>query len=433
MIVTCERCATQFQLEDARVPEDGVRVRCSRCKHAFFIERPARNEAEQIHRIARRALEEAPGVTEDLEGPPPDIEPGLDEAGEDDWQFADDAPFLGVEEEPDPQNATAVLGLQPESGLEFGALSDFGLDAGPSGLDLEGDAGLDLAVPNAPDEDATRLLADLREELQEEVQGDEAGAEDPPEPVVEPGPLLPEPAPGPRREHVSQPARAGAVEAVGGWGLAEGFDRGSTGSRGSASTRVSMHGLPELEEAPSERAQWLARAGNAAGWACVLFLLAVGLHGGVSLQSSTRAPSSATVQAGGFELSGVETRFVENLYAGPMLVVTATARNLEGPAKAGLQMWLLDRDGQPVEGAARALAPAVAVALVRERAPDEVAAAQQALRSAGGAWKPGDERRLMAVVSELPDSAAWVHFEALEDARTPPTASAVVPSSASIP
>ena len=60
MIVTCERCATQFQLDDERVPDDGVRVRCSRCKHAFFIERPARTESELIHRVARRALADAP-------------------------------------------------------------------------------------------------------------------------------------------------------------------------------------------------------------------------------------------------------------------------------------------------------------------------------------------------------------------------------------
>ena len=41
MIITCEQCSTQFQLDDSRVPAQGVRVRCSRCRHAFFAKPPA--------------------------------------------------------------------------------------------------------------------------------------------------------------------------------------------------------------------------------------------------------------------------------------------------------------------------------------------------------------------------------------------------------
>ena len=37
MVIACSKCQTRFHVEDARVPEAGVRVRCSKCKHAFFV------------------------------------------------------------------------------------------------------------------------------------------------------------------------------------------------------------------------------------------------------------------------------------------------------------------------------------------------------------------------------------------------------------
>ncbi|MDG2334167.1 MAG: zinc-ribbon domain-containing protein [Myxococcota bacterium] len=41
MIVTCQNCETRFQLDDSRVPEDGVRVRCSACEHVFQVDAPS--------------------------------------------------------------------------------------------------------------------------------------------------------------------------------------------------------------------------------------------------------------------------------------------------------------------------------------------------------------------------------------------------------
>ena len=37
MIVTCEACDTRFRLDDERIPSEGVRVRCSCCRHGFFV------------------------------------------------------------------------------------------------------------------------------------------------------------------------------------------------------------------------------------------------------------------------------------------------------------------------------------------------------------------------------------------------------------
>ena len=57
MIVQCDRCDTRFQLDDARIPEQGTRVRCSLCKHAFFVERPATSEQAAVEAVVAEAVQ----------------------------------------------------------------------------------------------------------------------------------------------------------------------------------------------------------------------------------------------------------------------------------------------------------------------------------------------------------------------------------------
>jgi predicted Zn finger-like uncharacterized protein len=37
MIVTCASCLTKFNLEESRIPARGAKVRCSRCRHVFYV------------------------------------------------------------------------------------------------------------------------------------------------------------------------------------------------------------------------------------------------------------------------------------------------------------------------------------------------------------------------------------------------------------
>ncbi len=37
MIIQCERCSTKFRLDDSRVTEKGVKVRCAKCRHVFSV------------------------------------------------------------------------------------------------------------------------------------------------------------------------------------------------------------------------------------------------------------------------------------------------------------------------------------------------------------------------------------------------------------
>jgi predicted Zn finger-like uncharacterized protein len=44
MIITCPECLTKFHLDDERIPEDGGKARCSRCRHVFDLQKPASPE-----------------------------------------------------------------------------------------------------------------------------------------------------------------------------------------------------------------------------------------------------------------------------------------------------------------------------------------------------------------------------------------------------
>lgn len=44
MIVQCEQCATRFRLDDAKVGDQGVKVRCSKCRFVFVVKKERRDQ-----------------------------------------------------------------------------------------------------------------------------------------------------------------------------------------------------------------------------------------------------------------------------------------------------------------------------------------------------------------------------------------------------
>ncbi len=52
MIITCASCLTKFNLDDSRIHAEGIKVRCSRCKHVFYVVPPPETKAEIIEDIA---------------------------------------------------------------------------------------------------------------------------------------------------------------------------------------------------------------------------------------------------------------------------------------------------------------------------------------------------------------------------------------------
>lgn len=39
MIIQCESCKAKFRLDDSKIPQQGRKVRCSKCSHVFFVQR----------------------------------------------------------------------------------------------------------------------------------------------------------------------------------------------------------------------------------------------------------------------------------------------------------------------------------------------------------------------------------------------------------
>lgn len=62
MIIQCEKCQTKFRLDDSRVTDKGVKVRCAKCKHVFTVKKEVPEEAS-------RGMEESSVVEERVSSP----------------------------------------------------------------------------------------------------------------------------------------------------------------------------------------------------------------------------------------------------------------------------------------------------------------------------------------------------------------------------
>jgi len=75
MIITCASCLTKFNLDDSRISTKGVKVRCSRCKHIFYVVPPPETREEVIENFESFAKyhEDLIGPGEKKEEPPPKV------------------------------------------------------------------------------------------------------------------------------------------------------------------------------------------------------------------------------------------------------------------------------------------------------------------------------------------------------------------------
>ena len=133
LIVTCQECSTSFQLDDARIPASGARVRCSRCKHAFFLANPSASQSQAIESVVNEAIQgkdgRSPDAARDLVGA------AGAEPDEDDWQFSEEIRVAG--DEPDEADHARTSSPHPDS---FDLTGDFGRGFDPDTLSREAPA-----------------------------------------------------------------------------------------------------------------------------------------------------------------------------------------------------------------------------------------------------------------------------------------------------
>src|SRR5882672_6899848 len=48
MDVSCPRCKTEYEFDDARVPENGVTVKCTSCNHVFRVRKKSAPPQQQV-------------------------------------------------------------------------------------------------------------------------------------------------------------------------------------------------------------------------------------------------------------------------------------------------------------------------------------------------------------------------------------------------
>ena len=178
MIIACERCQTRFQLDDAQIPARGARVRCSRCKHAFFVRLSGATPDEVAREVAAVEAESAstaPAPSLDLTGAEP---PGFGAEGEEAWEFDEEAPGeRAAASDASHAQAAGERDLRPEPAPSLPALGRPSPPQSPAGAasPLHSPSALDdLGDPEEwdflPQEDGRKASGEGRSELEEGAQ-----------------------------------------------------------------------------------------------------------------------------------------------------------------------------------------------------------------------------------------------------------------------
>lgn len=422
MIITCQKCSTRFQLDDGRIPLAGVKVRCSRCKHAFFV-KPADAEGASDREAAEAlAFDAAAGDRTQILGEPApdDRTQALDaEMAEERTRVLGDP--LG-EEAPRtldgiPDGAPAPLEAEEESDWEFNEdfpeperddaspLADPGsLLGGPERDDpaaQQDPMGDFLAAASEPEPAAERAsLDDVGDPREWDLLGEGAGAHGPAQ----------APDPADRRVEAAGPEEAAAAEAL----------------------PVPVHAEPVEDPIALREGGTPARAlASAAAWLGVALGLALVAWQSLVPGASSRVPgaSGPAAKVGALRAEEVRGRLVENAAGGSLFVVSGSLRNPgDGLARPGapLLVRLVGADGTPLPDGRAIVAPAASEAQLRSAPPEALAAHQLE----GGAvladlaLGPGEAIRFTAVFAELPSGARAFRFEigeGLSPEALPPT------------
>lgn len=453
MIVECSNCQTRFQLDDSRVPLRGIRVRCSRCKEAFFLEHPDAGKADALNDVAAQAAAggTAPDSTQDLPSESSLPHTHSAEPEEEDWEFNDDlpgsedadlddddsSPFGRPDEEEDDEErgvfdtATTSVSLDadddgPIPGLgvdEFGD-ADEGFGDDESRLNLESDDG----APSPPEISAATVSeqSDFGEASDFSALADEVSTPDPVAP-----PRGPSPAAGPASsEAVGEPEdwdffSDESLERPAAMDDAMGRARQAVGGN-EAPRRPASRG-PDLGNVASDtgsRFAFLPVVGRAVGWLATLGLLGLGVARGVFHVADPASAVPTSVDLGQFRAKSVSGRWLETVRATHLYAVSGLLVNESGRPLLpgdGLKVALRAPDGSPLDvPPARAGLPLADQALRESSHGDLAEAADDAARDlANMRLEPGEDILFQAFFDGVPDQATGFVVEMGQTAHVP--------------
>jgi len=465
VIVTCEECSTSFQLDDTRIPASGARVRCSRCKHAFFLPNPSSSQSQAVQTIVEEAIQgkagRTPTPTRDL-GRAPAVASGpalLGEPEEEDWQFSQEIRVADDDDERD-EAASGLAGSPDPS--SFDLTGDFGRGFDPdssasANREKPAHSGVAASKPAAtavgPGSAPTRV-ASLSTERKPtdrnssgtptpEPQRDESifGSVDDFSSLIDDEEVSIDLA----TDSVAPPSRSprAAAAASDDLGDPESWDLvGGDEARHAKSTVAALVRPPnpparkpapatsldlfaegdaapvydDLESPVGTHRHW-ARAGKLVGWCVTAASIAV--TGGLLLRSESDrwTDRPQRLEVGPLVAETTRSGWLESSRAGFLLVIKGEIRNTGNqPVKpVPLQLTLLDGAGERLAEPPISVGRTLTEQALRESRPKELAA--QIDRAVAGfratPLAPGEVRRFLAIVpaDQLPAGARRVLLE----------------------
>jgi predicted Zn finger-like uncharacterized protein len=400
MTITCEKCSTRFVLDDARIPAQGARVRCSRCQHRFHVKPPPVRASPD--EIAEKAIEHsAPFDPESGREPSPaprerDGDGALDNP---EFLFEEPAPRPPVAPEAPPE-PPAPKPVREEPAARAS-------EPAPAAEAEAGEGGLFGSLPDTgfgePDTANTAELTRAAWETQgvppEAPSGETIGRPDPAGyELGEPEPPFGDVHPGPAR----LPVRGVRVAA---W---QGYARDELGKLELDERRRESAAPTGAESAPPR----VSRAAAARSWAprVAASLLALGL-----LAASVRVLHQGwiasfgpprQVRGAGWIASDIEAFPARGAAGQPVLVLRGSLAAEGSAPPPRVRALLLDAAGRPLGEGVDALARRL-----DDTELDEASIAAALAGAVPGAQRP--VRGFTALVPLVPDAAERYRLELL--------------------
>jgi predicted Zn finger-like uncharacterized protein len=426
VLATCDHCFAEYELDDAKIPAGGARLRCKKCDQYFVISPPETSDLQSADDLAHDALSSG-----DQGGVDPEPEPEaaeeeeFDPDEESDWQFNDmvevSEPDEEVEEE--PESAFDRDGEFGELSVAEEVVDDLLGSSGSVEVDADAAAAVDDLLGEIDTDGLQPDEIDTAESPLGESGGDlRAGPETPSE-DLDPGEAGAIDAPG---EDLAA-ASGDSLDDLSDWDL---FDQpadadGSAMSAGAGNfpaARVNTNAAPQVEIAVAltddtpTQVRWTDRVSEIAGWGAVCMMIIVSLVGGLASNSSDARAPAGSWSGAGFEADQIVGRWVDNAVAGSIYVVSGRIRGAPSSNRASRKtvgIRLIDTDGREIDRAPIPLAPEVPERILRESSPAELDAFQtrhaDQIASLDERWVPFE-----AVLTDLPEFAGRFELQAVD-------------------
>jgi predicted Zn finger-like uncharacterized protein len=441
VFVTCGSCKTEYELDDAKIPAGGARLRCTNCKNSFVVTPPEASDLRSADDLAHDAISAAAQRRAAAEAVQ-DAAPDEDSEVEADWQFNDEiaSPETEPEPDPEPQAGAGRPGfsldmLEPPPGTIDSPFGEQGDDW--SDLSLAEEAVDDLLGAGGPvADDAAAAVDDLLGEMdtsswgapERDSQPDSKASREALELADEPAPAAPHTSAAPDASAGFEDLSSG-LEDLSDLDVFDSIEESAEPARSSrsqgrsgAASRDGARSEPQVKIAvamartPEAPTRWTDRLSVVAGWIAVGALVAFSLVEGLAPHSGVTRAQAGSWSGAGFEADQIVGRWVDNAVAGSIYVVSGRVRRASGSASSSqdaLGIALLDANGHAIDRPPAPLAPSIPDRVLREASPTEIAAFQQRragqIAAVGGRWSSFE-----VVLSDLPSNAGRFELQALD-------------------